>query len=122
MLLQSIVALSYIICPSQTNETRTIHHYRLTCWPAQGVPTTTQPITESLQEIKMADSAGPAVVHCSAGIGRTGVLIAVDIGIQALLQGDETVDVLRVVSTLRQDRAGAVLTRDQYRFVHQVSY
>ena len=69
----------------------------------------------------MADSAGPAVVHCSAGIGRTGVLIAIDIGIQALLQGDETVDVLRIISTLRQDRAGAILTRDQYRFVHQVS-
>ena len=69
----------------------------------------------------MADSAGPAVVHCSAGIGRTGVLIAIDIGVQALLQGDETVDVLRIISTLRQDRAGAILTRDQYRFVHQVS-
>lgn len=100
---------------------RTVHHYRLTCWPTQGVPATSQPITDSLQEIKMADSAGPAVVHCSAGIGRTGVLIAIDIGVQALLQGDETVDVLRIISTLRQDRAGAILTRDQYRFVHQVS-
>lgn len=68
----------------------------------------------------MADSAGPAVVHCSAGIGRTGVLIAVDIGIQGILQEDPKVDILRVVSTLRQDRAGMVQTRDQYRFIHQV--
>ena len=71
-------------------------------------------------DIKMADSAGPAVVHCSAGIGRTGVLIAVDIGIQGILQEDPKVDILRIVSTLRQDRAGMVQTRDQYRFIHQV--
>ncbi len=69
----------------------------------------------------MADSSGPAIVHCSAGIGRTGVLIAADIGIQGILQGDPKVDVLRVVSTMRQDRAGMVQTKDQYRFIHQVS-
>ena len=69
----------------------------------------------------MADSSGPAVVHCSAGIGRTGVLIAVDIGIKGILQGDPKIDILRVVSTMGKDRAGMVQTRDQYRFVHQVS-
>ena len=68
----------------------------------------------------MADSAGPAVVHCSSGIGRTGVLIACDIGMQGLLQGEPRVDVLRIVSTLRQDRAGMVQTREQYRFIHEV--
>ena len=68
----------------------------------------------------MADSTAPSIVHCSAGIGRTGVLIAVDVGIQGVLQGDPKVDILRTVSTLRQDRAGMVQTRDQYRFIHQV--
>ena len=66
----------------------------------------------------MADSAK---VHCSAGIGHTGVLIGINIGIQALLQGDKMVDVLHIISTLRQDGAGAILTHDQYWFVHQVS-
>lgn len=68
----------------------------------------------------MADSAGPPVVHCSSGIGRTGVLLACDVGMQGVLQGDPKIDVLRIVSTLRQDRAGMVQTRDQYRFIHQV--
>ncbi len=72
------------------------------------------------RSIKMADSPGPAIVHCSSGIGRTGVLIACDIGMQGLLQGEPRVDVLRIVSTLRQDRAGMVQTREQYRFVHEV--
>lgn len=68
----------------------------------------------------MADRNSPAVVHCSSGIGRTGVLLACDIGMQGLLQGDPRIDVLRIVSTLRQDRAGMVQTREQYRFIHQV--
>ena len=72
------------------------------------------------REIKMADSDAPAVVHCSAGVGRTGTLIALDIGMQALLQGENKIDILRIVSTLRQDRPGMVQTKDQYRFLHQV--
>lgn len=68
----------------------------------------------------MADNNGPAVVHCSAGVGRTGTLLALDIGIQSLLQGDTKIDILRIVSTLRQDRPGMVQTREQYKFIHQV--
>ncbi len=71
-------------------------------------------------EVRLTESNGPAVVHCSAGIGRTGVLIAVDIGMKALNAGEGKLDILRAVSTLRQDRAGCVQTRDQYKFVHQV--
>ena len=68
----------------------------------------------------MADGGGPAVVHCSAGVGRTGTLIALDIGIQGILQGDSKIDVLRIVSTMRQDRPGMVQTKDQYKYIHQV--
>lgn len=68
----------------------------------------------------MADCSSPAVVHCSAGVGRTGTLLALDVGIQGLLQGESKIDVLRIVSTLRQDRPGMVQTKDQYRFIHQV--
>ena len=69
----------------------------------------------------MADSSSPTVVHCSAGVGRTGTLLALDIGIQSLLQGDTKIDILRIVSTLRQDRPGMVQTKEQYKFIHQVT-
>ena len=68
----------------------------------------------------MADGSGAAVVHCSAGVGRSGCLLALDIGIQSLLQGETKIDILRIVSTLRQDRPGMVQTKDQYKFIHQV--
>ncbi len=55
----------------------------------------------------------------SAGIGRTGVFIGADIGMQQLEETGE-VDMLKVVSTMRQDRGGMVQTKDQYVFLHQV--
>ena len=62
------------------------------------------------------------IVHTSspsAGIGRTGVFIGADIGMQQLEETGE-VDVLKIVSTMRQDRGGMVQTREQYHFLHQV--
>ena len=55
----------------------------------------------------------------SAGIGRTGVFIGADIGMRQLEETEE-VDILKIVSTLRQDRGGMVQTRDQYLFLHRV--
>lgn len=55
----------------------------------------------------------------SAGIGRTGVFIGAEIGMQQLEEKGE-VDVLKIVSTLRQDRGGMVQTKDQYMFLYQV--
>ena len=123
VLLVTEVSVKDIECtfPLQTVEVRPVRHFHYISWPVSGVPKTTQTVTDFLMDVKMADSTGPAIVHCSAGIGRTGVLIAIDVGLQAVLQGDTTIDVLRFVSTIRQDRPGAVQTRDQYKFIHQVS-
>ena len=57
---------------------------------------------------------------CSAGIGRTGVFIGAEIGMQQVDEKGE-VDILKIVSTLRQDRGGMVQTKDQYLFLYQVS-
>lgn len=58
-------------------------------------------------------------IPSSAGIGRTGVFIGADIGIQELEATGE-VDILRIVSTMRGDRGGMVQTKDQYVFLHKV--
>lgn len=62
---------------------------------------------------------GPIVVHCSPGTGRTGTLIALDLGIRQY-EITRTVDVPRVVYTIRRDRAGAVQTKEQYAFIYKV--
>ena len=60
------------------------------------------------------------MVHCASGAGRTGVIIAIDIGLQSLLNKDPVIDVLRIVSALKQDRIVLIQTSEQYRFVNQV--
>ncbi|XP_043341257.1 tyrosine-protein phosphatase non-receptor type 7 isoform X2 [Cervus elaphus] len=64
-----------------------------------------------------AASSGPIVVHCSAGIGRTGCFIATRIGCQQLKAQGE-VDVLGIVCQLRLDRGGMIQTAEQYQFLH----
>ncbi|GAA52333.1 tyrosine-protein phosphatase non-receptor type 5 [Clonorchis sinensis] len=60
---------------------------------------------------------GPIIVHCSAGVGRTGCFIALCIGC-AQLQREGVVDILRIVSRLRLDRGGMVQRNEQYEFIH----
>ncbi|KAL1123131.1 hypothetical protein AAG570_002219, partial [Ranatra chinensis] len=63
-------------------------------------------------------AAGPVVVHCSAGIGRTGCFIAICIGVNQLL-GENCVDILGIVCKMRNDRGGMVQTAEQYEFIHR---
>lgn len=104
---------------------REILHYWFIGWPDHGVPISTEPVIDFLLESQRSRATftmpGPTVVHCSAGIGRTGVFIAADIGMKQL-EENMTVDVLKIVATMRQDRGGMVQTKDQYAFLHKVLY
>uniref|UniRef100_A0A0K8SXU8 protein-tyrosine-phosphatase n=1 Tax=Lygus hesperus TaxID=30085 RepID=A0A0K8SXU8_LYGHE len=62
--------------------------------------------------------AGPVIVHCSAGIGRTGCFIAICIGVNQLLS-ENCVDILGTVCKMRYDRGGMVQTAEQYEFIHR---
>ena len=57
-------------------------HYRYTTWPDHGVPSSPNPILKLIREVNdtMVDTSAPIVIHCSAGVGRTGCYIAIDIG------------------------------------------
>lgn len=61
----------------------------------------------------------PIVVHCSAGIGRTGCFLAVLNGMQQL-RNNRNVDVLAILCSLRLNRGGLVQTAEQYELVHRV--
>ncbi|KZS09878.1 Protein tyrosine phosphatase ERK-like protein [Daphnia magna] len=62
--------------------------------------------------------SGPIVVHCSAGVGRTGCFIAICQGLSQLL-AEGKVDILGIVCSLRCDRGGMVQTAEQYEFIHR---
>ncbi|XP_073687238.1 receptor-type tyrosine-protein phosphatase H-like [Garra rufa] len=105
-----------------TSETRTVKHFHFTAWPDHGVPTGTEELIQFRglirQHIERAFSAGPTVVHCSAGVGRTGTLIALDVLLQQLDKKKE-VGIAAFVQQMRLNRPLMVQTESQYVFLHQ---
>lgn len=89
-------------------------------WPVSGVQSDGAGLIAVLLEARALQRGGPGpiVVHCSPGTGRTGTLIALDLGIRQY-EITRTVDVPRVVYTIRRDRAGAVQTKEQYAFIYK---
>ncbi|KAM6961597.1 receptor-type tyrosine-protein phosphatase R [Tautogolabrus adspersus] len=103
------------------NQTRVLQHYWYTSWPDHKTPDTTLPLLQLMADVetdrRTAASMGPVIVHCSAGIGRTGCFIATTIGCRQL-QLEGLVDVLSIICQLRADRGGMIQTGEQYEFVH----
>lgn len=101
-------------------ETRRVQHLWYTAWPDHRAPASPNQLLSLALEVEQlqARSPGPVVVHCSAGIGRTGCFVASSIGIRQLREED-SVDVLAIVCALRRDRGGMVQTAEQYEFVHR---
>ncbi|XP_030189325.1 tyrosine-protein phosphatase non-receptor type 5 isoform X2 [Lynx canadensis] len=105
-------------------EERGLKHYWFTSWPDQKTPDRAPPLLHLVREVEEAarqegPRCAPIVVHCSAGIGRTGCFIATSICCQQLRQ-EGVVDILKTTCQLRQDRGGMIQTCEQYQFVHHV--
>ncbi|XP_055956406.1 receptor-type tyrosine-protein phosphatase mu-like [Patella vulgata] len=98
---------------------RTIKQYHYTSWPDKGVPIDTASLVEFRNKVIKATSPqpGPMVVHCSAGIGRTGTFIALDYSIDKA-RAEGSVDIYECVKQLRYERVNMVQTSEQYVFIH----
>jgi len=102
-------------------DTRTVKHFWYTGWPDHGVPETARDVIDFLRAVKEETgvSKAPILVHCSAGIGRTGTFMAIDIGMQELQSEWRVTDIRGNVEKMRKDRGGSVQTPIQYKFIHQ---
>ena len=75
---------------TQTNSIHYVTHMNFTTWPDHGVPASALPLLRYTRYMRRIHTNGPIVVHCSAGIGRTGTLITIDTVI-GLIDRDEQV-------------------------------
>ncbi|XP_066488290.1 tyrosine-protein phosphatase non-receptor type 5 [Tiliqua scincoides] len=105
-------------------EVRNLKHYWYTSWPDQKTPDQAPPLLQLVQEVEEAiksaeEKNAPIIVHCSAGIGRTGCFIATSICCKQL-KSEGVVDILGTTCQLRLDRGGMIQTSEQYQFVHHV--
>ncbi|VIO92088.1 Protein-tyrosine phosphatase 1, putative [Brugia malayi] len=101
-----------------TKEERRVSQMQYTAWPDHGVPDDPKHFIDFVDEVRRAraGSVDPIVVHCSAGIGRTGVLILMETA-ACLVEGNEPVYPLDIVRTMRDQRAMLIQTPGQYTFV-----
>uniref|UniRef100_I3MKH9 Tyrosine-protein phosphatase non-receptor type n=1 Tax=Ictidomys tridecemlineatus TaxID=43179 RepID=I3MKH9_ICTTR len=113
-----------------TGQERTVWHLQYTDWPEHGCPEDLKGFLSYLEEIQSVrrhtnstsepkSPNPPLLVHCSAGVGRTGVVILSEIMI-ACLEHNEVLDIPRVLDMLRQQRMMLVQTLCQYTFVYRV--
>ncbi|KAJ3663922.1 hypothetical protein Zmor_008138 [Zophobas morio] len=100
-------------------ERREVKQLQFTAWPDHGVPDHPAPFLQFLRRVRSLNPAdsGPIVVHCSAGVGRTGCFIVIDSMLERM-RHEKTVDIYGHVTCLRAQRNYMVQTEDQYIFIH----
>ncbi|XP_056437745.1 receptor-type tyrosine-protein phosphatase kappa isoform X8 [Gadus chalcogrammus] len=101
------------------NEVREVKQFHFTGWPDHGVPYHATGLLSFIRRVKVSNppSAGPVVVHCSAGAGRTGCFIVIDIMLD-MAEREGVVDIYNCVKALRSRRINMVQTEEQYIFIH----
>uniref|UniRef100_A0A8C8TJ04 Receptor-type tyrosine-protein phosphatase eta n=1 Tax=Peromyscus maniculatus bairdii TaxID=230844 RepID=A0A8C8TJ04_PERMB len=112
----------FVVKNMQTSESHPLRQFHFTSWPDHGVPDTTDLLINFRYLVrdymKQIPPESPILVHCSAGVGRTGTFIAIDRLIYQI-ENENTVDVYGIVYDLRMHRPLMVQTEDQYVFLNQ---
>uniref|UniRef100_A0A3B3D762 Protein tyrosine phosphatase non-receptor type 13 n=1 Tax=Oryzias melastigma TaxID=30732 RepID=A0A3B3D762_ORYME len=103
----------------QTNEVQHVTHLNYTGWPDHGTPTQPEQLLTFISYMRHVYRSGPIITHCSAGIGRSGTLICLDV-VLGLISKDADFDISDIVRNMRLQRHGMVQTEDQYIFCYQV--
>ncbi|XP_042102978.1 receptor-type tyrosine-protein phosphatase F isoform X11 [Ovis aries] len=111
---------TFALYKSGSSEKRELRQFQFMAWPDHGVPEYPTPILAFLRRVKACNplDAGPMVVHCSAGVGRTGCFIVIDAMLERM-KHEKTVDVYGHVTCMRAQRNYMVQTEDQYVFIHE---
>ncbi|KAK9836209.1 hypothetical protein WJX84_005936 [Apatococcus fuscideae] len=121
-----------LLTDMRTGRQREVQHFHYHRWPDHGIPSSTIPIRRlaHILEQGIASAAappGPSAIHCSAGIGRTGTFLVVDMMLRRLRGldpkdvngGRQAVNIKRIVAALRKERAGMVQSLAQYLFCYR---
>ncbi|KAM9841573.1 tyrosine-protein phosphatase non-receptor type 13 [Aulostomus maculatus] len=104
---------------TQTNEIQHVTHLNYVGWPDHGTPSQPEQLLTFISYMRHVHRSGPIITHCSAGIGRSGTLICIDV-VLGLISKDADFDISDVVRNMRLQRQGMVQTEDQYIFCYQV--
>ncbi|CAH0385398.1 unnamed protein product [Bemisia tabaci] len=112
------IVTEFIMC--RGDQKRIIRHFHFTTWPDFGVPSPPQTLIRFVRAFRerIGPDQRPIVVHCSAGVGRSGTFIALDRILQQINHSDH-VDIFGIVWNMRKERVWMVQTEQQYICIHQ---
>ncbi|RNF05961.1 putative tyrosine specific protein phosphatase [Trypanosoma rangeli] len=101
-------------------EEHEVYHMQYTGWPDQNIPATSAPLMGIIQTMGKSELSvqNPVVVHCSGGIGRTGVFIALHVALAQFQLERRDLNIQRIVHVLKLCRTGMVQRKDQYVFLY----
>uniref|UniRef100_A0A8C5NFU1 Receptor-type tyrosine-protein phosphatase F n=1 Tax=Gouania willdenowi TaxID=441366 RepID=A0A8C5NFU1_GOUWI len=112
------------VTDARDGQSRTIRQFQFTDWPEQGVPKSTEGFTDFIGQVHKTKEQfgqdGPITVHCSAGVGRTGVFISLSIVLERM-RYEGVVDLFQTVKILRTQRPAMVQTEDQYQLCYRAA-
>ncbi|KAM6448172.1 tyrosine-protein phosphatase non-receptor type 20 [Liasis olivaceus] len=104
----------------RTEERRIVQHLQFTNWPDHSTPKSLYHLVKFVRYMRKIHQSGPVIAHCSAGIGRSGVLLCVDI-VLTYIEKDLCFDIKQIVTHLRNQRFGMIQTKDQYMFCYEIA-
>ncbi|XP_067623406.1 receptor-type tyrosine-protein phosphatase N2 isoform X2 [Eurosta solidaginis] len=110
---------SFYLKNLRTSETRTVTQFHFLSWPQGGVPAQAKALLDFRRKVNKSyrGRSCPIVVHGSAGAGRTGAYILLDLVLGRMNKGAREIDIAATLEHLRDQRAGLVATRQQFEFV-----
>ncbi|XP_052364085.1 receptor-type tyrosine-protein phosphatase delta-like [Oncorhynchus keta] len=110
------------VTDARDGQSRTVRQFQFTDWPEQGVPKSGEGFIDFIGQVHKTKEQfgqdGPITVHCSAGVGRTGVFITLSIVLERM-RYEGVVDIFQTVKMLRTQRPATVQTEDQYQFCYR---
>nr|XP_046156349.1 receptor-type tyrosine-protein phosphatase F-like isoform X3 [Oncorhynchus gorbuscha] len=111
---------TFALYKNGSSEKREVRQFQFMAWPDHGVPEYPTPTLAFLRRVKSCNptDAGPMVVHCSAGVGRTGCFIVIEAMLERM-KHEKSVDIYGHVTCMRAQRNYMVQTEDQYVFIHE---
>ncbi|XP_036054686.1 tyrosine-protein phosphatase non-receptor type 20 isoform X3 [Onychomys torridus] len=116
---QYFIIRVFQIVKKSTGMSHCVKHLQFTKWPDHGTPASADFFIKYVRYVRKSHITGPLIVHCSAGVGRTGVLICVDV-VFCAIERNYSFNILNIVTQMRKQRQGMIQTKEQYHFCYEI--